>query len=250
MFNLNNKNILITGASSGIGKECAILANKAGARVVLIGRNIKRLTETYNMLEGENNLYYSVDLTNYLCLENIINECVSKIGLFSGFIHSAGIELTKPIQTMSAKVFEDLFAINVISAFEISRILSKKKYINPLGASFIYISSIMALYGQKGKVGYCSSKSALLGGTKALALELAVRSIRVNCILPAIVETEMTRKMLASLPETSLIEMQKKHPLGFGKPEDVANASLFLLSDLSKWITGIELVIDGGYHLE
>lgn len=249
MFDLSNKNIFITGASSGIGKECALLASKAGARVVLIGRNVERLIETFNLLEGTNNLYYSIDLTDYSKLESIIDECVSKNGLFSGFIHSAGIEVTKPIQAMSSKVYENLFAINVISAFEISRILSKKKNINPLGASFIYISSIMALFGQKGKVGYCSSKSALIGGTKALALELAPRCIRVNCILPAIVETEMTKKMLAGLPESSVIEIQKKHPLGFGKPENIANASLFLLSDLSKWITGTDLIIDGGYHL-
>lgn len=250
MLNLNNKLILVTGASSGIGKASAILASKAGAKVVLIGRNKERLIETYNLLEGTGHLYHLIDVTDYSKLESVINESVEKAGLFSGFIHSAGIEFTRPLQVMSNEVYENIFAVNVISTFEISRLLSKKKYINPSGASFVFISSIRALYGQKGAVGYSSSKAALVGGTKSMALELAPRNIRVNCILPAFVDTEMTKKTFANLPESSVIEIQKKHPLGIGKPEDVANAALFLLSDLSKWITGIDLIVDGGYHIE
>ncbi len=250
MIELRDKTILVTGASSGIGRACAIKASMAGAKVVLIGRSKERLIETYNNLEGIGHLYHQIDVTDYKKLESVIDESVAKIGPFSGFIHSAGIELTKPLSMMSPELYEKIFATNVISAFEISKLLSKNKNVNPLGASFVFISSIMALHGQKGKVGYCASKSALIGGTKSMALELTVKKIRVNCILPGVVQTEMTNNMFSNLPESSVIEIHKKHPLGIGKPEDVANCALFLLSDLSKWITGIDLIVDGGYHIE
>lgn len=250
MLNLNQKNIFITGASSGIGKACAILASNLGANVILIGRNKERLQETLNNLKEGNHLHYAIDITDYSILEKIIDESVEKIGKISGFIHSAGIETTKPLQAMSAPVYEKLFATNIISAFEISKHLSKKKNLDTMGASFVFISSIMALYGKKGIIGYGSSKSALIGGVKAMALELAPKNIRVNCILPGLVETEMTQKMLTSLPGNYINDIKNKYPLGIGKPEDVANSTIFLMSDLSKWITGIDFIVDGGYHIE
>ena len=247
IFNLNNKNIIITGASSGIGRQCAITFSQLGANVILIARNKERLGDTYSKLDKGNHLFIPQDITEYNKLEEVINIAVYKVGKISGFVHSAGIEMTLPLRSMQPTYYEKMFSVNVITGFELSRIISKKKYINKEGASFVYISSIMGILGQSGKTAYCSSKGALISGAKAMALELAKKNIRVNCILPGVVETEMSNKMFESLSDESKKEIINMHPLGLGKPEDIANACTFLLSNASRWVTGTNLIIDGGY---
>jgi len=246
LFSLNGKNIIITGASSGIGKQCAITCSHYGASAIIIGRNEDRLKETYNLLQGRDHLYYLLDIKKYNDLNSIINDAVKRLGPISGFIHSAGVEITKPFKVMNPDDYTDLFSVNVISAFEISKIILKKKY-SAENLSLVFISSIMSVLGQPGKVGYCSSKGALISGVKALAIEYASRNVRANCISPAIIETEMVKKLFNTISEESKNEILKMHPMGFGKPEDVANACIFLLSDASRWITGTNLIVDGGY---
>jgi NAD(P)-dependent dehydrogenase (short-subunit alcohol dehydrogenase family) len=250
MISLQGKNIIVTGASSGIGRSCAILASRVGANVALIGRNQERLQETYNQLDNGNHHYVSQDITEYANLESLLSDCCQKIGNISGFVHSAGIESTVPLRSIHPEIYHTLFSINVISAFEISKLLIKKKLLKTSGASFVFISSVMGLLGQKGKTAYSSSKSALIGGARSMALELAPKKMRVNCISPGVVSTEMSKKLFEVLPESSKEEIIRKHPLGIGDPEDIANACLFLLSDLSKWITGTNLIVDGGYSAE
>jgi len=246
LFRLDGKVVLITGASSGIGKQCAISCSQQGAKVIIIGRDEERLLNTFNSLEGNGHLYYLLDLTQYDEIETVIQDAVNKIGKLSGFIHSAGIEVTKPLKVMDHEDYNNLFSVNVISAFEISKIILKKKY-SAENLNLVYISSIMSIIGQPGKVGYCSSKGALLSGAKAIALEYASRNIRVNCVSPAIIETEMVKKLFDTISEESRNEILEMHPMGFGKTEDVANACIFLLSDASRWITGTNLIVDGGY---
>lgn len=248
-FDLTGKTIVITGASSGIGQECAIATSKAGANVVLLGRDLNRLESTYSQLAEGNHLYFSQEITGYDKLEGIIQQVFEKIGKISGFIHSAGIEMTLPLRSMKANDYEQLFAINVIAGFEIARILSKKKYCDEQSASFVFISSVMGLLGQIGKIAYCSSKGALISGCKAMALELAPKNIKVNCVLPGVVKTRMTDKMFENLSEESMNSIKTMHPLGIGVPEDVAHACVFLLSDAARWITGTSLVVDGGYSI-
>lgn len=250
MLSLQNKNIVITGASSGLGRECAIVCSKIGAKIVLIGRDSIRLNETFNLLENEGHIMHQMDVTHYDSIETLIASAVGEIGKIDGFIHCAGIEMTAPLQSMNSAKFNQLFSVNTIAAFEFSKILSKKKYFNNLGASFIFISSVTGLLGVNGKIGYCSSKAALIAGAKAMALEFANKKIRVNTILPGMVDTEMFQKIKEELSEGSLLEITKKHPLGIGQPSDVANLSAFLLSDLSKWITGSDYIIDGGYSCQ
>jgi len=247
IFDLDHKNIIVTGASSGIGRQCAITFSQLGANVILIARNKERLKKTYNKLDKGNHLIISQDITEYNKLEEIVNTAVDKVGKISGFVHSAGIEMTLPLRSMTPSYYENMFAINVISGFELVRIISKKKYLDEKGASFVFVSSVMGILGQAGKVSYCSSKGALLSGAKAMALELAKKNIRVNCVLPGVVETEMSNKMLENLPDESKKSIIDMHPLGLGKPEDIANTCTFLLSDASRWITGTNLIIDGGY---
>ena len=246
-FSLESKNIVITGASSGIGRQCAISCSLMGANIVLIARNEERLKETCGHLDNGNHLYFSQDITEYNKIESVISETVSKLGKIHGFIHSAGIEMTLPLKMMKPEYYEKLFSTNVISGFEIAKIMSKRNYLDNYGASFVFISSIMGILGQSGKVGYCSSKGALISGMKAMALELYSKNIRVNCVSPAIVETDMTKKLFENISEDSKNEISKMHPMGFGKPEDVANACIYLLSDASKWVTGTNLIVDGGY---
>ena len=247
IFGLKNKNIIVSGASSGIGRQCAVTFSQLGANVILIARNEERLKDTFNKLKKGNHLTISQDITEYDKLEEIVNTAVGKIGKISGFVHSAGIEMTVPLRSMTPSYYENMFAINVISGFELARIISKKKYLDEKGVSLIFISSVMGMLGQSGKIGYCASKGALISGAKAMALELAKKNIRVNCILPGVVETEMSNKMLENLPEESKKSIINMHPLGLGRPEDIAYACAYLLSDFAKWVTGTNLIVDGGY---
>lgn len=247
LFNLDNKNIMITGASSGIGKQCAITFSQFGANIILVARNKERLEQTFNKLKKGNHVFFVQDITEYDKLEEIVNISVGKIGKISGFVHSAGVDKLLPFKLIEPATYEEMFATNTISGFEIARIISKKKYINSEGASFVFISSIMGILGQIGKIAYCSSKGAIVSGVKAMALELALKKIRVNSILPAVVETEMSKQVLGNLSEESREKILNMHPLGLGKPDDIAYACAFLLSDTSRWITGTNLIVDGGY---
>lgn len=249
MFNLVdllNKHIVITGASSGIGREVALLVNKLGAKVSLIGRKKDLLESLIQDLQGGENQFYEFDVTKFNEIDSLISRIVATNGLIDGFVHSAGIEMTRPLKMLKVEHYREVFDINTISALEITKSITKNSNIST-NASIIYISSIVGILGQPGKTAYSASKGALIAAAKCLALELAPKGIRVNTILPALVETEMSSKILASLSEEGKNNVLKMHPLGFGKPIDIANSAAFLLSSAAKWITGSEFLIDGGY---
>ena len=247
IFNLNNKNIIITGASSGIGRQCAVAFSEAGANVILIARNKERLKETFDKLKKGNHLFISQDITQYDKLEDIVKSAVKEVGEIHGFVHSAGIDMTLPLSAMQSSDYEKIFAINVISGLELAKVISKKKYIDKNSASFIFIASIMGVIGNAALTGYSASKGAIISAIKSLAIELAHKNIRVNCISPGQIETEMAVRFFKVISKESKEEIIKMHPLGLGKPEDVANACIFLLSGASRWITGTNLIVDGGY---
>lgn len=247
-FTLTGKTIVITGASSGIGRQCAITCNQMGAKVILIGRREEKLKETLSLLKNGDNLYFVFDVTNFSEIETIVSEIVSKVGLIHGLIHSAGMEVMLPLSAMRPKDYLQIFELNVIAGFEFARILSKKKYLHSLGGSFVFISSIMGSLGDIAHTGYCSSKGAINAGVKAMALELASKKIRVNSISPGqLLDTEMSLKMFSNYTDQKKDEHLSSYPLGFGKSADVANVSIFLLSEASSWITGTNLIVDGGY---
>jgi len=249
-FSLKGKVILITGTSSGIGKECAISCSKLGAKVILIARNEEKLKSVFSELEGDNHLCFSLDVTEYGKIESVIKESVEKLGKIDGFIHSAGIEITKPLKVMNSKDYEKLFSVNVIAGFEFAKIITKKKYSND-GSSFIYIASIMSNVGMPALVGYCSSKGAIVSGIRSLACEFSSRKIRFNCISPAhIDDTEMSLGKKLNIGKQAYDDLISLHPLGAGKKEDIANASIYLLSEASRWVTGINLIVDGGYSVK
>jgi NAD(P)-dependent dehydrogenase (short-subunit alcohol dehydrogenase family) len=244
---LNKKLVIITGASSGIGRSCAITCSQHGASCVLIGRNPDKLKAVLAELKEGDHSFYSVDLTHYDELEKLITTIVDRSGKISGFIHSAGAEITLPLKAMTPAAYERLFSINVISGFELVKYIVSKKNIHEEGASLIFIASVMSILGQPAKIAYCSSKGAVVSAVKAMALELAYKKIRVNAISPGIVQTPLVDEMFKSIPDEAQKSILDMHPLGIGKPEDVANACTFLLSESARWITGTNLIIDGGY---
>ena len=248
LVNLFGKKIFITGASSGIGRAIAILCSELGATLVLVGRNEEKLSETLSLMVGDNHLTYALDITDSEKLEDAIKNATQKIGKFDGLVYSAGIEMTRPLRVLKRDNWNNTLNVNVIAAFETARLLSNAKFLNA-SASFVLIASIVGLFGQAGKVAYSASKGALIAGSKSLALELASKSIRVNTVLPALIKTEMSTKVLQTIGEEAKENVLKMHPLGFGKPEDVANSCAFLLSDASSWITGTSFIIDGGYSI-
>lgn len=245
-FSLQNKNIIVTGASSGIGAYCCKTCSESGANMVMLGRNTDKLERVFKSLGPGNHSVVTVDLLNVGEIGKMLEGILEFYGNIDGFIHSAGFDNTKPLASLKEAEYASLFTLNVVSGFEVARIISKNKYVKS-GASYIFISSVMGIVGDLGKIAYSATKGALIAGCRSMALELAIKKIRVNCISPGIVQTEMVTNLFANLPEESVANIKSRHPLGIGNPEDIANACVFLLSDEARWITGSNLIIDGGY---
>lgn len=249
IFSLQGQNIIITGASSGIGRQCAVTCRGLGANVFLLSRNGERLNELKSEIGPLGCEYYEIDIMDSGKYEGVIQDIVSRYGKITGFIHSAGIDVTIPAAALKSDTVKEVFDINVFAFFEFVKILSKNKYSCEY-ASYIAISSVMSFLAQKGKLAYCASKAALTNGVKVIALELANKKIRVNAISPAIVKTAMVQELFSKIPQENIREIERLHPLGFGSPEDVAYACVFLLSNESRWITGSNLILDGGYSAQ
>lgn len=242
-FSLRNKQILVTGASSGIGRSIAIESAKMGARVTVLGRNKDRLTQTFEALEGEAHQAVGLDLCDGTELERF----VSGLESIDGVVHAAGITRMAPAKLILQEDFQDIMAVNVQAPMELTKLLLVNKKIKK-GASFVFISSIAGgLLAYKGQGVYAASKGALTAYAKVLALELAARKIRVNSISPAMVRTEFLDSI--NIDSELLDADEKNYPLGYGTPEDVAWAAVYLLSDASRWMTGNNMVIDGGVTL-
>lgn len=247
LFSLSNKTILITGASSGIGRSCAVQCSKMGASLLLMGRNVDELNRTVSELQPGTKVEMIVaDFSKMIDLELLIAEKILTIGKIAGFIHCAGVEKTLPLKKQTSEVFQSIFDINVLAGFELAKIISLKKY-KAEKASFVFIASVAGMVGESGKTIYSASKGAVISGARSMSMELARSDIRVNSISPAMVKTPILEKMFDGIGEEASQNIIKKHPLGIGEPEDVANACVFLLSDAAKWITGTNLVVDGGY---
>ena len=246
-FSLAGKTVIVTGASSGIGRQCAIECSKAGAKVVLIGRNEERLNEAYAELQGEGHIVKVCDLTDFELLPQVVAEIVEVCGPIDGVLNCAGISTTLPLKLMNVEKLDEFFRSNVYSAVLLSREVCKLKNISKEGASVVFYSSIMGCVGDSGKSLYSMTKGALISAVRSLAVEFAKRNIRFNAVSPGAILTPIN----ANLPHMSDPELRKqledKHLLGLGKTEDVAYASLYLLSDASRWVTGTNMVIDGGY---
>lgn len=243
-FSLENKKILVTGASSGIGKAIAIECSKMGARVIITGRNEERLAETYKELVGEHPAYIVADLTK----EEDIEHLVALTDSLNGLVNCAGLTIPKPFKFLQEGDIETVMTVNFNAPLLLTQRLVKKKKLEK-GGSVVFISSIS---GTKvsyiaGSI-YSASKGAINGLCKGLALELASQQIRVNTVVPGMVETNIVSG--GEIAEEQLEIDRQKYPLKrYGKPEEVAYAVVYLLSGASGWVTGSNLLIDGGYTL-
>lgn len=247
-FSLSGKILIITGASSGIGRQCAIDCSKMGATVVLVARNEERLKETLaEMDRPEIHCYYSLDLGNSVELTSIVKEIVMKKGKISGLLNCAGMSTVTPLKMITEGLFDTIFRINVFSALNLTKEVCRMGNYSKDGCSVVFFSSIMGCVGEKGKVLYSATKGALIAATRSLACELSPKGIRVNAISPGAIVTpiNMNQPYMAD-PEMRKI-LEGKHLLGLGKVTDISQACIFLLSDASRWITGQNIVIDGGY---
>jgi NAD(P)-dependent dehydrogenase (short-subunit alcohol dehydrogenase family) len=245
-MDLNNRNILVTGASSGIGRDTSVLLSELGAFIAIVGRDKERLIETKNLMSGSGHRIEVFDLRHVNDIPVWMKALSGKIGPLDGVVHCAGIESLRPLQLITSISFNDIMSVNASAALALTKAFRQKK-VNRSGGSVVYISSVAGLIGQAGHAEYCASKSALIGISKSLSLELAKENIRVNCVAPGLVETEMVVKAKKTLSSKQLEAIAAYQPLGIGKPRDVSNAVAFLLADTGKWITGTTLVVDGGY---
>jgi NAD(P)-dependent dehydrogenase (short-subunit alcohol dehydrogenase family) len=243
-FSLRQRKILVTGASSGIGRETAIQCSKMGAVIIATGRNYGRLNQTMEQLEGTGHQTIIADITADL------NNIIDLVPMVDGVVHSAGILSLSPFTYLPEEELQNIMNVNFFSPVFLTQQLLKQKKINK-NSSIVFISSLAGnVIASKGNSAYCASKSAISGLVKVLALEQASRQIRVNCILPGMVRTELMSSFLNSLTPEQFTEDEKKYPLGYGKPQDVANAAIYLLSDASRWVTGASLILDGGFSLQ
>ena len=249
MSSLNDKNIIVTGASSGLGRAAAIKLSYEGARVCLVGRSETRLKETHSLMKKSDHFLLSVDLCDFKEYEIFFNNIFSSFGLLDGLVHFAGINMLLPLKVMKLKKIQEILNINLLAFFELTKYFSKNKYFNKLGASIIGASSVMSLRGASALSGYSCSKAALDGAVRSLACELATKKIRINSIAPGFVKTPMNDEILKTLSPEAADKILRAHPLGVGTPEDVASLVAFLLSDDARWITGSTISIDGGFSI-
>ena len=242
-FTLKGKTILVTGASSGIGQATAVECAQMGAEVVITGRDTERLQATADLV-GTPKALIDADLTNQEDVERL----VAALPLLDGAVLCAGNSTTLPLQFGSREKFDEMFNVNFFAPVELLRLMYKKKVLQK-GASVVLIASIGGTHSfMPGNGVYGASKAALNSLMKYAAREYASRKIRVNSICPGMVDTPLIHR--GTITEEQLAEDAKRYPLGrYGKPNDIANGAVYLLSDASSWLTGHDLVIDGGFSI-
>lgn len=238
-FSLSGKTILVTGASAGIGRGIAIACAGMGAQVVLTARNAERLQETLSMLEGEGHSYIVADLTIEIQRAALVNQ----LPMLDGVVQCAGVGSRVPCKMLSQEDLDHVMKPNTESPMLLQALLLSEKKIQKQ-ASVVFIASAAATMPTAGNAVYSASKAAMVAYAKCLALELAPRQIRVNCISPTMVWTDLA---LVGATTEQLTEAEKYYPLKrYGKPEDIASLAIYLLSDASAWMTGSNIEITGG----
>lgn len=242
-FSLSGKTILVTGSSSGIGRGIAIVCSKMGASVIINGRNTAKLQETFSMMEGGGHIVLSCDLTD----QSQVVKLVAKLPKLDGIVHCAGIGQRMPCKDLTDNDICQVMDVNFKAPVLLQAEILRQKKINK-GASVVFIASIASWSPSMGNSMYSASKGAIISYANCLSLELAPRKIRVNCISPAMVWTDLIQN--EAVDEEQLKEDEKRYPLKrYGQPEDIANLAVYMLSDASMWMTGSNVKISGGGNL-
>ena len=241
-FELTGKTILVTGASSGLGKQCAITASEQGATVIITGRNTQRLQETFGKLSGAGHQMFGADLT----VQDDISALVAQLPELNGVVYSTGISDLAPARFVTQQEIDKTFSISFNASVLLTGELLAKKKLAKGACSLVFISTISTKYPFVGGTMYISAKAALESYAKVLALELAPKGIRSNSISPAFVKTPMLDHTAEKYSDEAVRKIEAQQLLGLGEPEDVANVVVFFLSDASRWITASNLILGGG----
>lgn len=241
-FDLKGKTVLVTGASSGLGRQTAITSSEYGARVIITGRNVTRLEATYQSLSGEGHIQIPADLT----IQAEIDHLVAELPVLDGLVHSTGISELSPARFITEEVITKTFRISFDASVLLTAGILGKKKLAKGNSSVVFISSISTRYPFVGGAMYISAKAALEAYARVLALELAPRGTRVNCIAPAFVRTPMLTETAENFSQEAVDKIEQRQLMGLGDPVDVANTIVFYLSDASKWISATNLILGGG----
>ena len=240
-FSLIGKTILVTGASSGLGRQVAISASSAGATLIITGRNPERLHATYLALEGEGHRQFLADLTD----DGELSSLVDKLPKINGVFFSVGVSTVLPAGFITKEKLRGDYAVSFEAPVMLTTALLKAKKLTSDNCSLLYMSTISTVYPFVGGAMYISARAALEGYARVLAVELAPKGIRVNCLRAGFVRTPMLEQT-AKLSQEAVLKIDKQQPLGIGEPEDVANTAIFYFSGASKWVTGTNLILGGG----
>ena len=241
-FDLTGKTILVTGASSGLGRQAAISASEYGAKLVITGRDAVRLEETYSQLKGEGHLQVLADLT----VKEDIDKLVAALPVLNGVVNSTGISDLSPARFINSEAITKTFSISFDAPVLLTAALLAKKKLEKNHCSVVFISTISTRYPFVGGAMYIGARAALEAYARVLALELAPKGIRVNCVAPAFVRTPMLDQTAANYSQQAVDQIEARQILGLGDPVDVANSIIFYLSDASKWVSATSLVLGGG----
>jgi NAD(P)-dependent dehydrogenase (short-subunit alcohol dehydrogenase family) len=244
----NDRWVLVSGASSGIGRAIAVMLASHGARIVLIGRRLEQLQETAALCgaAGRHEIL-QLDLAQLDGIGPAVASMAGRLGRIYGLCHCAGTVQTLPLSALTPKRIGAMFDLNFLAGTELLRALSHRQVLQEDGSAALWIASVYAHVGAPGQVGYAATKGAITAAVRSMALEFAPRRLRVNCLSPGLVQTDMTRS--AKLNQAQWERILAMHPLGAGDPDDVARAALFMMDPANRWLTGSDLIIDGGYTL-
>ncbi|HYC02674.1 MAG TPA: SDR family NAD(P)-dependent oxidoreductase [Azospirillaceae bacterium] len=244
-MDLTGRHVLVTGASAGIGRATAEMLARLGARLTVTGRDEERLSGTLARLEGEGHRAAAFDLTRLDEVAGWMKGLAAEGGPFDGVAHCAGIQSLRPIRIFSAEYFDEMMRSNLGASLAIAKGL-RQKGVRAERSSLVFVSSTAAEIAAPGNVVYAASKGGMLSATRGLAMELLSDGIRVNAVVPSVIETDLIERAKATLTAEQYEAMVGRQPLGAGRPEDVAHAIAFLLADTGRFITGASLVVDGG----
>ncbi len=249
-FSLQGKNIVISGAASGIARQCAISCSRMGAHLIMLDMNEEGLKETMTLVENPSEHYMAqVNLLDYDRVAEVVKEGVEKVGRINGLLNCAGISTTNLFKLTKPEELDKFFKVNVYTGYFLTREVCKMGNLSKEGGSIVFFSSVAGSHGEVGKSTYGMTKAALLNLAKHLACELARKNVRVNSISPGAIETPINMNLPHMKDPEKRAKLEAQHLLGLGRTDDVANACIYLLSDASRWVTGTNLFVDGGFSV-
>ncbi len=246
-LDLRGRRFLVTGAASGIGRAAATLISRLSGQVVGVDVDSEGLTGAIADLQGDGHTHHACDLRDLASIPLWMGKLAESSGPLHGVVHAAGLSCVVPLQVLDPQSYRDALTVNAEAGLALARSFQRRKVYAGEHGTIVFIASVIALVGSPAAIGYSMSKGAVIGMTRSMALELAPKRIRVNCVAPGFVRTAMYEKTARHWDHGQEARLESLHPLGLGDAEDVASAIAFLLADTGKWITGTVLTVDGGY---